>query len=304
MTIQSAVQTSSVDNHSVPEFTVSSVTSRDGTVITYRQLGRGPAVVILHGAMESAASHMGLARALAPSFTAILPERRGHNLPGPLRDDYSIRQEVEDVDAILARTGGGAVFGVSAGGLIALEAARTLPRVQKIAVYEPAMIVDGLASTEFLTRYDREIAEGKTAAALVSGMLGGQLGPAFLNRMPRWFMELMTRMSMSGEDRKARPGDITMRMLAPTLHYDFMLVAEMQDSVEQFRSMGKSVLLMGGTESPAWLLAALNALEKALPNAARVDFPGLNHGGSSDPSSTNRGGNPALVAEAVRGFLA
>ena len=38
------------------------VTSRDGTPIGYLKTGRGPAVVILHGSMESARSHTLLAR--------------------------------------------------------------------------------------------------------------------------------------------------------------------------------------------------------------------------------------------------
>ena len=45
------------------------VISRDGTAVRYLQLGRGPGIVLLHGAMESARSHAGLARALADTFT-------------------------------------------------------------------------------------------------------------------------------------------------------------------------------------------------------------------------------------------
>jgi pimeloyl-ACP methyl ester carboxylesterase len=56
------------------------VTSRDGTPIGYLRTGRGPAVVILHGSMESARSHTLLARALAGDFTVYLPDR---GLPPP-----------------------------------------------------------------------------------------------------------------------------------------------------------------------------------------------------------------------------
>jgi hypothetical protein len=45
--------------------TTDSATSRDGTTISYRQLGHGPGVVMLHGAMETAQRHMQLAEALA-----------------------------------------------------------------------------------------------------------------------------------------------------------------------------------------------------------------------------------------------
>jgi hypothetical protein len=35
-----------------------------------------------------------------------------------------------------------------------------------------------------------------------------------------------------------------------------------------------------------------------------VEFPGLDHGGSSDISATNRGGNPELVAQELKRFFA
>src|SRR5207237_9928248 len=76
-------------------YTTSSVTSQDGTTIGYYQLGHGPGVVLLHGAMESAQSHMQLAEALADAFTVYLPESRGHNLSGTDSKDYSIQKEGE-----------------------------------------------------------------------------------------------------------------------------------------------------------------------------------------------------------------
>jgi pimeloyl-ACP methyl ester carboxylesterase len=279
------------------------VTSQDGTTIGYRQLGHGPGVVLLHGAMESAQSHMQLAEALADAFTVYLPERRGHNLSGPDCKDYSIQKEVEDMDALLSETGTHNVFGVSAGGLICLQAALTLPAIHKAALYEPALIVNSSISTAFLPRYDKEMAQGKVAAALVTAMKGAQMGPPVFNAIPSFLLELLTNMAMKSEDKKAKSGDVTMRMLAPTLHYDFQLVGEMNGTLENFRSVDAEVLLLGGSKSPAYLKAALDALEKVLPHVKRIEFPGLDHGGSSDTSNTNRGGNPELVAQELRRFF-
>jgi pimeloyl-ACP methyl ester carboxylesterase len=124
-----------------PALTTGSVASRDGTRIGYLRLGQGPAVVLLHGSMESARSHIGLAAALADAFTVYLPDRRGRGLSGPAGPDYGVRTEVEDLAAVLAESGAQLVFGVSAGGLVALEAARTLPAILKVAVYEPALLL-------------------------------------------------------------------------------------------------------------------------------------------------------------------
>ena len=96
-------------------FTTDSVTSQDGTTIGYRQLGHGPGIVALHGAMESAKSHMQLAEALAGSFTIYLPDRRGRGLSGPYGSGYSMQREVEDLDALLTKAGARQIFGVSAG---------------------------------------------------------------------------------------------------------------------------------------------------------------------------------------------
>ncbi|HLO31882.1 MAG TPA: alpha/beta hydrolase [Anaerolineales bacterium] len=285
-------------------YSTGSVISQDGTRLRYLQLGKGPGVVMLHGAMESAKSHMQLAQGLADSFTVYLPERRGHNLGFPFVKEYSIQKEVQDLEALMSKTDTRYVFGVSSGGLICLQAALTLPIIRKVALYEPALIVNGSASTAFLPRYDREIAEGKIAAALISGMIGAQLGPPAFNRMPRWLLELLTTLTMKQEDKKARAHDVTMRMLAPTLHYDFQLVAQMAESLEDFKAIRAEVLLLGGSNSPAWLKSALDALATVLPHAKRIEFPGLDHGGSSDISSTNRSGQPELVASELCRFFA
>jgi pimeloyl-ACP methyl ester carboxylesterase len=260
--------------------------------------------VALHGAMESAQSHMQLAEALAGSFTVYLPDRRGRGLSGPYGADYSVQTEVEDLDALLAKTGARRVFGVSAGGLIALQAALTLPTIEKVAVYEPALIVNHSISTAFLPRCDRELAKGNIPAALVTGMLGAQMGPAFLQKMPRWLLEAFTRQGMKQEDRTAKPGDVTMRSLAPTLHYDFQLVVERAEQVERFRALHTDTLLLGGSKSPAYLRQALDALEQTIPQARRVVFPGLDHGGSSDLGPTNRSGDPQRVAQELLRFFA
>ena len=286
-------------------YTTGTVTSTDGTTIAYRQLGHGPGVVVLHGAMESAQSHMQLAEALSDAFTVYLPDRRGRGMSGPFGAQYGIQTEVDDLDALLTATGAHNVFGVSAGGLIALQAALTLPAtIHKAALYEPALIVNHSISTAFLPRYDREIAQGKIAAALVTGMKGAQMGPPILNVMPRWLLESFTKTGMAQEDKTAQPGDVTMRELAPTLHYDFTLVAEMAETLQRFSAVQAEVLLLGGSKSPRYLKAALDALEKVLPHVQRIEFPSLDHGGSSDLSKTNRGGKPELVAQAVRAFFA
>jgi len=225
--------------------------SRDGTPIGYLKTGRGPAVVILHGSMESSRSHLLLAGALADDFTVYLPDRRGRGMSGPHRPDHSVRTEVEDLQAVLAESGAQMVFGVSAGGLVVLEAARTLPGLRKIAVYEPALAMDAAGHAAWLERFDHEMASGKVAAAMITSMYGLELAPPFFKVMPRRLLVALTEMAMKREDRKAAPDAITMRKLAPTIHYEGVLIAEMAGTIGTFRAVTADALLLGGRSSRA-----------------------------------------------------
>lgn len=282
-------------------YTTHTVTSRDGTLIAYRQLGHGPGLVILHGAMETGLSHLQLAEALADSFTVYLPDRRGRGLSGPIGPDYGMRKEVEDVDALLTATGAHSLMGVSAGALIALRAALTLPAIRKAAIFEPPISINGSVDMRWLPELDRDLVQGKLDAALVTGMLGAQMGPPIFLKLPRGLLEFLTRQMMASERKKAKPGDVTMATLAPTLRSDFQLVAEMADTLDDYRAIPGEVLLLGGSKSPAYLRTAVDALAQALPGARRVVFAGLNH---SATGPREQGGKPELVAQTLRGFFA
>jgi pimeloyl-ACP methyl ester carboxylesterase len=282
------------------DYTTCFVTSKDGTTIGYRQLGRGPALLLLHGHMESAQSHIQLAEALAASFTVYLPDRRGRGLSGPYGKDYSIQKDVEDMDALLTKTGAHYVFGVSSGGIIWLQAALSLSSIHKAAIYEPPLLINGSLPIAWLTRFDKEMAQGKVASALITAMKGTQMGPPIFNVIPHRLLELLTNMAMKNEDNKAKDYDVTMRMLAPTLHYDFQLVVEMAEKLKSFKAIQAEVLLLGGSKSPAYFKVALDTLEKVLPHVTRIEFPGLGHGGSGN---TNRGGKPERLAQELLKFF-
>ncbi len=276
------------------------VTSKDGTTIGYRQLGHGPGLVILHGTAESSHSHIELAEALADAYTVYLPDRRGRGPSGTYGVGYGVAKEVEDLDAILTKTGAHYVFGVSVGAIVSLHAARTFPSIYKLAIFEPPFILNGSPSTAFLARYDREIAEGNVPAALVTAMKGSEMGPAFFCAMPDWLMVPLTKHMIAREDRNARAGDVTMRMLAPTLHYDFQLITESEGPLERFKDIRTDLLLLGGTKSPAYLQTSVETLSNVFPRARRVTFTGLGHEASGN---ANQWGEPEQVARELRGFF-
>ena len=75
---------------------------------------------------------------------------------------------------------------------------------------------------------------------------------------------------------------------------------ETKDTVESFKAISVEALLLGSGKSPAYFHVALDALQRILPHAKRIEFPGLNHGASGN---TNRGGQPERVAQELRRFF-
>jgi pimeloyl-ACP methyl ester carboxylesterase len=276
------------------------VTSMDGTRIGYRRAGVGPGLVVLHGSMSSSHNHTQLAKELADTFTVYLPDRRGRGLSGPYeRSNYHARSEAEDLEAVLERTGATSVFGVSVGGIIGLQTALATPAIQKLALYEPPLFPDSTDPTAFLRRFDDEIAQGRVGAALATAMKGARLAPDFINKLPHWLLELMTNMMLRREDKKGSGHYVPFRQLAPTLHYESKLIAEASGAQQTFAAVSAEVLLLGGGRSSQFLKDALDRLEHTIPNARRVELPGLDHSGSWN---SDRGGKPAPIAAELRRF--
>ena len=283
------------------QYEIGYLTSKDGTSIGYRQYGHGPGIVLVQGTMGTAHNFMQLAEALAADFTVYVPDRRGRGLSGPTGNEYNIQKEVEDLDAILAKTDTHYVFGLSSGAIISLQAAITKPAIRKLAIFEPPLFANGTAPTNLIARYEKEMADGKVAAALITGMKAGQFGPPIFNAMPHGLLEALINLMMKSEEKKGSNGYVPMRQLASTLHNDFQIVNEMSDKLESFNAVHAEVLLLGGSKSPAYLKVALDHLEKVLSHNKRIEFPRLGHAAAWN---TDRGGQPEVVAQALQRFFA
>jgi hypothetical protein len=78
----------------------------------------------------------------------------------------------------------------------------------------------------------------------------------------------------------------------------------MAGTIAAFAKVPADVLLLSGSKGLPFLKPALEALAQTLPHSQRVEFPGLDHGGSSDASGTNPGGGkPEIVAQEIRSFF-
>jgi hypothetical protein len=74
----------------------------------------------------------------------------------------------------------------------------------------------------------------------------------------------------------------------------------MAGPVDAFRTVTADVLILGGSKGLPFLKPARDALARTLPHSRRVEFSGLDHGASSDPSTTNPGGKPEIVGQVAR----
>lgn len=295
-----------VNDNKAKSFTSDAVISKDGMRIGYQSIGRGPGIIFVQGSMGTIENFTDLARELADSFTVYLPERRGRGIsPKVFTEDYSVSKEVEDIEALMNKTKARYIFGLSSGGVISLQAALKLSAIKKIAVYEPALMVDGVPKA--LDRFKREMASGDISAALVTAMKASEMGPSFLNRMPDWLLVALTKQLLKREDKKAKnDADKFWRNVAPALQFDFKTIEDVSSKWQTLQGVGVDVdvLLLGGSKSPRYLHRALDALEKILPNSRRIELEGLDHGAAWNyHKRQNPRGNPKRVALELRQFF-
>ncbi|WP_327139446.1 alpha/beta fold hydrolase [Nocardia sp. NBC_01327] len=273
---------------------ITSVQAPDGTRIGYRQIGTGPGLVLVHGAMMASKNFETLADLLAADFTVYVPDRRGRGMSGPFGPNYGIRTEIDDLAALLEETGAHYVFGLSAGATVALHAARALPQITKLALYDaPLADAEGKSPLGWLDRFEHEMNYGKTATAFVTVLKGtGDIGG--VAKLPRVMLTpviaLMLRLNKGTED------DPSMRDLLPTVRYDVGMV-ESVVADKDFSGLRCDTLLLGGETSIGYLQDASQTLEKLLPDVRRVTLPGVGHMAALNDEK------PELVAAELRSFF-
>jgi pimeloyl-ACP methyl ester carboxylesterase len=283
-------------------YVMDAVRSEDGTTIGYRQFGAGPGLVLVHGGLQTSLNFVKLAELLADAFTVYVPDRRGRGLSGPCGETYGMKTECDDLNALLCKTGAHNVFGLSSGALIALQAAYQFSAIHMVALYEPPLPLDDDPSPPaWVTRYEREIANGNLGAAFVA-VIKGTGDPSLLTRVPRVLLvPLMQLVLRTSTQRIARQGgqsdEVPLQALIPTMQYDAQIVQEMSGRLATFQTLTTEVLLLGGDKSAAFLQAALVSLSKTLPHARRVIFHGLGH------LAADNSGKPERVAAELRPFF-
>lgn len=242
------------------------VTSKDGTAIAFDQSGTGPAVILVGGAFQHRAIDPGTARLaamLAQHFTVFHYDRRGRGDSSDMQP-YAVEREVEDLDALIKHAGGSAsVFGMSSGGVLALEAAARGLAIKKLALYEPPFHSGDEASRRAWEGYSRQLkallAEGRRGDAAALAMTTWGAPPeavAGMRQAPIWSM---------------------FESVAPTLAYDNAIMGDGSVPAARLASITVPTLVIDGGASPMPMQNAAQATAEALPNARRRTLEGQTH---------------------------
>ena len=244
------------------------VTSKDGTTIAYDESGKGPAVILVDGALQYRAFDQGmtqLADLLSGHFTVIHYDRRGR---GDSTDTqpYALEREIEDIEAIIDAAGGSAsLYGISSGGALALEAALKLDgRVRKLAIYE-VPYNDDVAAQQTWRDYTNQLRE-----LLAAGRNGDAVG---------LFMMLVGATAEDVEGIKQSPMWLLWEAVAPTLAYDHIAALGEDATIPAARaaSLAAPTLVMDGSGSYPFMHETAVALANAIPNGQHRTIEGQTH---------------------------
>jgi pimeloyl-ACP methyl ester carboxylesterase len=244
------------------------VLSKDGTPIAFETRGKGPAIILVDGALCYRASGPSgpLAALLAAQFTVFTYDRRGRGDSGNTAP-YAMEREVEDIEALVREAGGSAfVYGISSGAALALEAANRGLAITKLALYEAPFIVDDSRApipTDFLAQLNELLSEDRRGDTV------------------RLFMKLVGVPAIFIAIMRFMPPWSKLKAVAHTVPYDITIVQDNQRGkplpANRWASVTAPTLVVDGGKSPAWMRHGMQALAAVLPNAKLRTLEGQTH---------------------------
>ncbi|WAL68883.1 alpha/beta hydrolase [Amycolatopsis cynarae] len=240
------------------------VTSADGTTIAYERRGRGPALVLVDGALccRGAGPLGPLAALLSERFTVHTYDRRGR---GESADTppYAVAREIEDLTAVIGEAGGNAyVYGISSGAALALAAAANGSGIIGLALYEPPFVAE-VEDVPGAADYRRRLRE------LLAAGHGGDAVALFMAQVgvPAPLIEGM----------RAQPGWAALEAIARTLAYDDEILGDGHLPRDLAAAVAVPTLVLAGGASPARLRGAAKAVAEAIPAARHRVLEGQTH---------------------------
>jgi pimeloyl-ACP methyl ester carboxylesterase len=227
------------------------VQSRDGTPIAFERVGDGPPLVLVDGALShrTLGPMAQLVDPLADDLAVVRYDRRGRGRSGDTAP-YAVAREVEDLAAVIDAAGGNAaVFGLSSGAALALEAAASGVPITKLALYEPPYSVEADEDPAYLDRLHELLAAGRRGDAVEWFLSNAGVPPEALAGM------------------RSQPEWPAFEAVAPTLAYDHAVLGDGAVPRERAARITAPTLVANGGESPDFFAQAARATAEAIPSA-------------------------------------
>lgn len=244
-----------------------------------REIGKGPAVIVVHGFPLDGAMWSGVARALSSKFQVLkpdLPGRGNSEAPAPT----SVEAHADFLETILAQVEGPVgIAGFSFGGYIALALMKRRPeKVRALALVDTRAAADDEAGK---AKRDETIAAVRAngVAPIVESMPAKLLSPESLGR----------------PDLLERVRRIISRQRPETVEADLMALRDRPDSTPFLREIAVPTLVLVGERDVLTPPADSEAMAAAIPNARLAVIPGAGH---LTPME-----RPKAVAEALGSFF-
>ena len=250
-----------------------------GIAADVRELGTGPAIVLIHGYPLDGAMWSGVARALAPRFHVLKPD-----LPGRGNTDAAAPNGISGyadfvaaiVEGLPAPVG---IAGFSFGGYISLELMKRKPeKVRALA------LVDTRATA------DDPLSRGKRDETIAAVREKG-VAPV-VESMPA---KLLSSESVGRPDLLERVQRMIARQKPQTVEADLLAMRDRPDSTELLPQIAVPTLVVVGEQDVLTPPADSESMASAIPGARLVKIPGAGH---LTPME-----RPKAVAEALGDFF-
>jgi len=253
------------------------VISTDSTEIAFERSGRGPALIIVGGALADHRFYIPLANELSTHFTVYIYDRRGRGQSGDT-GAYAVERELEDLAALVDHASGPVfVYGHSAGAALALRAAASGLGIAKLVLADPPFTPqsenDEIAKAEFAEEAARlqELHDKGDHRASVKLFLGGMGVP-----------------DEAIEGMLDSPAGASMVDSARALPYDYAVLGDGLVPTNLAAKTTVPTVILAAREMPE----TAQALADAIPNARFEAMDGSAHETA-----------PAEIAERVTRFL-
>ena len=261
------------------------VRAADGTGLRVWSVGKGPALVVVHGSGLSATDYRRLASRLGSTHRVHRYDRRGRG-GVPRAMEHSLEVDVADLVAVVHATAAQAVLGHDFGGLVALKAARELG-LTRVVLLDAKVDVDHGIPVSYIPRFADALALRDLPLAFARRRRGLQTGLGA--GLPLGFQRAVGRVLLN-----THRGRRSAALLPADLDEDRQ-VKVAAGPAGRWGDIETETLLAVGAGSPKYLAVAARALAEAMPNARYAVVPGA---GPDGPVQAR----PALV-DLVRGFL-